>query len=138
MPRTDDAPEAMLTMEPPALLQHARQQRLDRAVHGLDVEVEGEVPILVGAFENRALMHEAGRIDENVERPGPSGDELPRRIRVRSTSSAALLRPLQPFELRDIEIRRPDLGAFARESASAMARPDAPAPPRVTSALSCR
>src|SRR5204863_4136594 len=31
-----------------ALGQHAGQERLDRAVHGLDVEIEGEVPVGIG------------------------------------------------------------------------------------------
>ena len=58
----------MLTIEPAAFLQHRRQERLDGAVHRLDVEVEGEVPVLLGAVEHAAVMHVAGAVDENVER----------------------------------------------------------------------
>ena len=37
-------------------------------MHGFDVQVERKIPILVGAIENRTLVHIAGAIDQNVER----------------------------------------------------------------------
>ena len=37
-------------------------------MHGFDVEVERKVPVLVGAIENRALVHIAGTVDQNIER----------------------------------------------------------------------
>src|SRR5262245_15523428 len=49
-----------------ALGQHARQERLDSAVDRLDVEVEGEVPILLRAVEHRAVMDEAGGVEQHI------------------------------------------------------------------------
>ena len=40
-----------------------------RAVHRLDVEVEGKIPILVRAFQHGAVMHEAGGIEQDVDLP---------------------------------------------------------------------
>ena len=64
----------MLTIEQvlPAFLgarEHARQEGADRAVHRLHVEVEGEIPVLLAGVEHRAVMHEAGDVDQNVDRP---------------------------------------------------------------------
>src|SRR5262249_48292111 len=49
------------------LLQHAREERLDHSMHRFHVEIEGEVPILLGAVEHAAMMHVAGAVDEHVE-----------------------------------------------------------------------
>src|SRR5580704_14679306 len=37
-------------------------------MHGFDVEIERKVPILVRAIEDRALVHIAGAVDQDVER----------------------------------------------------------------------
>src|SRR5580700_6434243 len=37
-------------------------------MHGFDVEIERKIPVLVRAIEDRALMHIAGAIDQNIER----------------------------------------------------------------------
>ena len=64
-------------------------------MHGPHVQVEREIPVLVGAFENRAVMHEAGRIDENVERTRPRR-RVRRRSSLESTSSLRFSAPSSP------------------------------------------
>src|SRR5262245_23237465 len=49
-----------------AVLQHGGEERLDDAVHGFHVEVEGKIPILLRAFEHRALVHIARYIGDHV------------------------------------------------------------------------
>ncbi len=46
------------------------------AMHGFDVEVEGKIPVLLRAFEHRALVHVARHIGENIERAEFLGDCL--------------------------------------------------------------
>ena len=103
-------------MEPLPLRQHARQERLDRAVHGLDVEVEGEVPVLVGAVEHRAVMHEARRVEQHVDRAQPLGLRLDglgvARIELHALGDAGLL---QLAERRLVDVAGDHLGAFARK-----------------------
>ena len=56
-----------------AIFQHARQERADRAVHRLDVEVERKIPVFVGAIQHRAVMHEARGIEQDVGLAGALG-----------------------------------------------------------------
>ena len=42
-------------------------------MHGLDVEVERKVPIVVAAFQHRAMMHEAGGVEQHVDGTDPLG-----------------------------------------------------------------
>ena len=56
-----------------ARFQHAGQERADRPVHRFDVEVERKIPILVGAIEHGAVMHEAGGIEQDVGLAGALG-----------------------------------------------------------------
>jgi hypothetical protein len=48
--------------------QHAGQERADGAVHGLGVQVEGEVPVFLAALEDGARVHDAGAIEQAIER----------------------------------------------------------------------
>src|SRR5579885_3170997 len=48
--------------------QHSRQKRLDHAVHRLDIQIKGKVPILLRAVEHRAIGDIAGAIYQNIER----------------------------------------------------------------------
>jgi hypothetical protein len=66
------APDAMLMIEP-RCGQHGGQEGLDRAVHRAHVEVEGEAPLLLGAVEHGAVVHEAGGIEEHVHARVPGG-----------------------------------------------------------------
>jgi hypothetical protein len=68
----------MLTIEPEPGGEHARQEGLDRAVHRFDVEVEGELPGLVVAVQDRAVMDEAGAVVEHVDVGKLRGDRLDR------------------------------------------------------------
>ena len=54
-------------IEPPPFFQHCGQERLDGAMHGFDVEVEREVPVLLRTFQHRALVHIAGNVGEHIE-----------------------------------------------------------------------
>ena len=86
--------------------QHARQERLDRAMHRLDVEIKREVPVLVAAIEDGTVMHKARRIDQNVDR----ADLLGKRIHgpVRQNIEFAALCPGETFKLVGVAVRRPD------------------------------
>ena len=129
MPRIEEAPEAMLTIEPdfPRVcrpLEHARQEGADRPVHRLHVEVEGEIPVLLGAFEHRAVMHEAGAVEEHVDRA-----DRPRRARPPpsvSSTSAPRAAPRRPPRARRACARSTSVAitsAPSRANASAVARP---------------
>jgi hypothetical protein len=54
-------------------------------MHGLHVEIEREVPVLLGAVEHAAMMHISGAVDEHVERAklgcNVAGEGLDRRSR---------------------------------------------------------
>ncbi len=50
-------------------LEHARQERLDSAVHGLHVEIEREIPIFLAGGQHRSVMHKSGDVDEDVDLP---------------------------------------------------------------------
>ena len=104
-------------IEPRPLAQHARQERLDGAVHGLDVEVEGEVPVGIGGVEHRAVMHEARRVEQHVDGPEPLRQRLDggrvARVELDALGDARLL---QPGHRRLVEVAGDHLGALARES----------------------
>ncbi len=48
------------------LFQHAWQEGAARAVHGLGIEIEGEIPVLFLAIENGAGMNETGAVEQNI------------------------------------------------------------------------
>ena len=83
-------------------------------MHRLDVEIEGKVPVRIGAVENTAVMDEAGAIHQKV-----SAAEIPLHIacqpvnRLRGTD----VEPQQPcgckaVQFSGIEIGRNHLRAF--------------------------
>ena len=102
----------MLTIEPPALLQHARQKGADRAVHRLDVEIEREVPVGVRSGEHRSMVDEAGAVEENVDRPDLARQRLDRLVR--ADVELALV-GVEAFEAFDVDVRRDDARALARK-----------------------
>ena len=116
MPRTELAPDAMFTIDPPPFRQHRRQERLDRAVHRLDVQIEGELPVLVGAFEHRAVRHIARGIEQDVHAADLLGRCLHRRrvehIEPQGLCHAVLLQRRQSGL---IDVRGDHASAFARE-----------------------
>jgi hypothetical protein len=62
--------EAMLMIEPEPLSSMAGQKRLDHAIVRLDVEIERKVPVLFVAVEHRAVVHEAGAVEQDVNGAG--------------------------------------------------------------------
>ena len=96
-----------------SLRQHARDEGAHRAVHRLDVDVEGEIPFLVGAFQHRAVVHEPGGVDEDVDRSGLRRQRLDRGggAYVDATGRGAG----EIRELCRIQIGRPDLRALIEE-----------------------
>ena len=54
--------------------EHGRQEGADGAVHRLDVEVEGEIQVLVRAVQDRAVVHEAGGVEQDVDLADALGD----------------------------------------------------------------
>src|SRR5690606_13986566 len=86
------------------------QERLDRAMHRLDVQVEREVPVLLSAFEDAAVMHIAGNINENVD----LADLLCERIdgTRREDVQLRFLCPCQAVELRAVDVCGVDRCAF--------------------------
>src|SRR5712691_192809 len=96
-----------------ALLDHARQKGADRAVHRFHVEVEGEVPIGLRAFEHGAVVHVARAVREHIDRADARRElfDLGRVAHVELLALGAL----QIFYLGGIEIGRDDFAAFAHE-----------------------
>src|SRR5215213_6405556 len=45
--------------------EHAGQKRPKRPVHRLDVQVEREIPVLVGAFQHGAMVYKTCRVQQN-------------------------------------------------------------------------
>ena len=84
----------MLTIEPDLPrarrpLEHAGQEGADGAVHRLHVEVEGKIPVLLRAFQHRAVMHEAGAVEEHVDLADRRGELFHRRgVAARSSASS--------------------------------------------------
>nr|GEW99913.1 hypothetical protein [Tanacetum cinerariifolium] len=56
--------------------QHRRQEGADHFVHGGDVEVEGEAPVLFGTFEDIAAVHHACAVEQHVQRAHFGGQTL--------------------------------------------------------------
>ena len=80
-------------------LQHRRQERLDGAVHGFDVEIERKIPILVAAIEHRTVGDITGAVDQNIERAEFAGDRLRQRVDIvlgANIELVALARPRNP------------------------------------------
>ena len=91
----------MLMIDAAAARDHARQEGADHAEHRGDVEIEREGPIGLRALENRAGMHHARAIEENVDAVGEAGGEFlnglgrehvePRRLHARRFQELASL-----------------------------------------------
>ena len=95
------------------LVEHAGQKSLDGPVHGLDVQVHGEIPVGVGAFEHRAVVHEAGAVEQDVDRtdlPSKRIDGIGRADVQRMEVGAR-----EPFELALVEIGGDDRGALCQK-----------------------
>src|SRR5262249_13821246 len=96
--------------------QHAGQERLDGAVDRLDVEIEGEVPVLLGAVEHGAVVHEAGGIEQDIDGAEPLGLRLDgggiARIELHALRHA---RRLQVGEGYLVDVAGDHAGALARE-----------------------
>ena len=54
-------------IEPRPLLQHPRQERARDEEHRLHVDVERLVPVLRLGVEHRAVVHDAGAVEQNVD-----------------------------------------------------------------------
>src|SRR5208282_6760925 len=70
-------------------LQHTWKKSTACSIHGLDVEIEGEVPILFRTIENSAVMHIAGTVEQNIKPPN---------LR-REARNSALVQDIQPVGL---------------------------------------
>jgi hypothetical protein len=53
-----------------ALLQHAGQEGADGAEHRAHVQRERELPLLLGGVQDGAVMHDAGAVEQDIDRPG--------------------------------------------------------------------
>jgi hypothetical protein len=65
-------------------------------MHRLDVDVEGKVPILVGAVKHAAVMDEARAVEQDVDRPDLArerGDRIPERTSSLRRSASSPARP---------------------------------------------
>ena len=51
-------------------LQHPGQERPHRAEHRPAVQLEGERPFRLGGIQQGALVHEAGTVEQDVDRAG--------------------------------------------------------------------
>ena len=81
------------------------------------IEVEGEIPVLVGALQNGAVMHEPGAVEYDVRRTD-FGREL-RYLRVLENVELAYFNARRAFQLGEfclVQIGCPHLGTLARES----------------------
>src|SRR6185369_6185410 len=96
-----------------AALEHSRQEGPDGAVHGLHVEVEGEVPVFLGALEHRAVMDKARAVEKDIDGPDARGESLHGRggAYVERQQIAG-----EPFQFGWIKVGRHYMATFARES----------------------
>ena len=62
-----EAPLDILMMLPFVGGEHGGEERAAGAVHGFYVQIEGEIPVLLGAVEDGALVDEAGAVEEDVD-----------------------------------------------------------------------
>src|SRR3546814_11674871 len=90
-----------------AVLQHGRQEGTDHAVHRLHVEVEGEVPILFRAVQDRAVVDIAGDVAQHVERRQLGGQRI-HRLGVQHVEPAHgdARRAGQLLQVRDVDVGR--------------------------------
>ena len=56
-----------------AAFQHARQECAHGAEHRARVQLEREFPLVVGRFQDGALVHEAGAVEQDVDGTGVAG-----------------------------------------------------------------
>ena len=54
--------------------QHAGQERPHHSMHRFDIEIEGEIPVILGTVQYRSMMHITGDITDDIH--------LPDRIRI--------------------------------------------------------
>ena len=85
-------------------------------MHRFHVEIERKFPVLVTAIEHRAVMHIAGAVDKNIERPEFATDVSPERVDVVLRARVELAQlGAQSLKLVRVEIGRDHLGAFVGE-----------------------
>ena len=121
----------MLMIEPPPCFSIAGTNARNDAMHRLDIEVEGEIPVLLRTFQHAALMHEAGAVGENVGRAEFPDDVLGERIdlcgraHVELANSSRLFSPLSLPASRSVAITLGTFGdkCFRDGAADALARP---------------
>src|SRR5262249_46848211 len=96
---------------------NAREECLDHSMHRFHVEIEGEVPILLGAVEHAAMMHVAGAVDEHVERAELGCRLLRERLdrRGRAYVELAALYALDAFKFRLFQIGAVPAGPLGRK-----------------------
>ncbi len=58
--------------------QHAREKRLDEAVHGPNVQVERKIPILLRTLKNGSSVDKPGAIEKHIDRSGFKTESLNR------------------------------------------------------------
>src|SRR5580658_5573881 len=100
------------------LLQHRRQECLDHAMHGFDVQIERKIPILIRAIEDRALVHVAGAIDQDIERAEFARNVCGERIDIVLRAHVELegFLGLEPVKLVVGDVSRDDGGTLLDES----------------------
>src|SRR5262245_28982700 len=54
--------------------QHRRQERSDGPVHGLDVEVERKIPVLLRTVQDGAVVHEARCVEQDIDLANALGE----------------------------------------------------------------
>ena len=133
MPLIEPATEAMLMMltrrcpSARAASSIFGSARLDRHVHRAHVEVEAEVPVLRRAVEDRAVVHVAGAVEQDVERRqlvDQRARSRRRRAR-RACASMTLATPAKRFEQLRLDVGGVAPCAPSRAIASAVALADA-------------
>ena len=118
MPRTDEAPDAMLMIEPLPFFsmpgRHALMVRsIERTLRSNAKSHSSSV-----AVQHRAVVHVAGRVHQHVDRPDLLAHLLDQRVHVGGRAHIELgeRRLLQAFELLHVEVGRDHLRAFGDEA----------------------
>ena len=104
----------MMLPRPAALvLQHAGQRGLDRPVLRAHVQVQREVPFLVGRLQHRAVVDEAGAVEQHVDRRH-GVDHARDRLLVQDVEGHAThaRHALEAVQQLGVDVGRPDLRAF--------------------------
>ena len=105
---------------PFSCVDHGGEECANGPVHGFDVQVEAEIPVLVRALEDVAVVDVTGAVEQHVERAGGRGERVDiggiQHVQACGAQGRARSRVAGEFgEGAFVDIGCPDVGAFGGE-----------------------